>query len=1270
MDPSALPQIVNALAQIHNPLTPNDVRKQLQTDLENLKENYEFAPIYGFELAKATEAEGVDVGMVRHFGLSMLEGCIRYAWTNYSDEQKLELKGCVVQLVIQEAQRNSPSYVPEKLSVLLTEIAKRAWFSPLFPEYSVTLLGLWRESPKTRLIALSSLTSLMEDTFILDDPVCALRHQTLTAGMLSVLMSDTVRKNLDTAPVPGAEFDEREARDIGWFARWAECMTECSVAADQGGEGAQIAIKLGAAVLKAFKICIGLTPTECFIEAQLLQRLCSALMCTSVQIATLAADCLYLLFSRQAAPTDPFMPQIATMFQIESLAGLEMVYDRVCAGLDPEALDEDYYIYLKKLVEAIVALGVYNLLDEVRAAELPSDESLEKYFGLVMKTSRHESLLVSSLSQGFWEFSLRNKRLNEKEALARIVPHLLELAGERLIKYEEFKGETEIAAFKNSLTYLETDIDSIPEMHMFTGNYRRFLFDIARLCVCKRPAEAVAYTNQRLNMFLNMPPDPAHRDSMGFCTKKNHTYLLCDSTFVLIEATIRGVKRWETLHPGDEYAAVKQQCSSTMQEWCERIVGLDIKDPLMLGKQVQVIVSFAGAVLEGNQALMFKVLEKVLTGWAYVIPDADKTVLGTLQEVRGKCGQEMLKLGAMLPNQLWPIYDQLEKTVNEMSSDIARLSRTDLPIPRALLLIIAQRSTISQEVKKAKFEDIVSPVCNAWTEADITNKLSSLEGFMEMMGLDKMMLYFRKRGIAPGANLSNIELDAEGEALQKEQKELRRWVWPLRGFRKFIECTVDSHSKEHPQHQFTLDLWAPKIGQIVPNILMLLRQVHAYYTPANYASLPAELQYIVQQSVIERYWLHGVSTTTKDEFIAGSKATGTIKELVESAGDWIRQTREYCYILLGVLSNLDTRFYSMPGLSQTIMQSLFTNVDGLSLHAWTHLLNIGVRPLVVNCPESYRGDFLQAVLPPLLHELDAKLVREWARLTQRGLLTAKADEGQDGSADGEGLSSEMMEESLMRHLSFAAIRLSADIIQPVSERTVQAHLTQTGRSANAKTEFLHLQSLKQYVLGSPAIVEPLLVLCTHFLTTHDTRCCSKSIALLREIIPELVQPRGQTGEINAVQNYICTEIFRAGVLALHDEYFIEQQKEITTLLTLIYIQGISVVGSSAPREIIKAAIPTFDHQDFERKLGQAKTSKHQRGIMWALLESIKGVAKGEQGKKTVSAQQENKELIQRLLKAGKERQNETENHLDGLSTMMDEGNHDGPPPPAQLQISM
>lgn len=1181
MDSSGVNQILRALEVVHEPRSTNEERREAQNFLELIK-NSEESPFWGFQLA-LPEAYGKNY-IVRHFGLSLLQHAITKKFQTFDRAKTLAVRDWIVTLSGKTLEED-PHYLKEKLAFLWASMAKRIWGNflikaPEAPETEKTtskeeategwasmdldLWDLWTASTQTRELSLVILRTLFEDIYLLDDPLASKR--TTILNQTSVLIT-TPNSVLELIYEPNPNLSLCKHLDEGWFVVWSKYLIEVLSNNDYSSK---LVTQFAPKILSTFKTCLHWIQPSVLREQNIMNTFINILTIPDMKLKTLAVDCLHILFTRSYSDAQDFEFFIGSIYTTEGITKLSQFYQLL--EIDPDDVDEQAYALLKKTVEMIVSLSEYlniSLPSKSRIDWNKADVSL--YLQLVLATTNHPSLIISGLSLQMWVTTLRFDELSSKEPIVNILMSLLEVSANRIINYTTV-GEENV-----SKKFLELDFDSALDSASFLSNYRKFNEDIVRITVCKRPEDGLKWLEARLESFFGSPLG-LQCITQSKLDEKSEAYNYGTSQFNIIENSIRGVSRWRIWYSGDDFDAKNNRLNGLVEALGERLLAMQLASPLLIRKQVQTMVQFA-PLLKDVSPLMFKVLERILTTATFEYPpnisDEEKELI---RDLRTSCGTELNRLAYIMPESLKKIFGELETVISNILSS-NKVSNHENVAFKSFLLVIASRSSIDD--KADLFAKIVDPELIAWSAPETEKGLLDLHWFMERMGIVEIAQYFQKRNITAKTNLLDAEMDEEGRVLKNSLKDRWSSIFPIRATRIFIQYSIEKLGHDSPEYLNLLRLWKPRVRPIIPHVLQLLAQIQAYHNPDNWRDLPEEVQTFLRYSRMERFWQQGVSIQSKETFIEESvKAALTLRDFADSVGHLIRYTREYAFLTIGSLSQLEDTLYEIPNIATQLWNALAGDTVGVTLHSWKHMINSCLRSVVKNCPIKFVDIFMAELLPKCLYDIDKLIVERWDKVYMKGLQL-------QGNEDDDTLSEEMMEEHMLRQLTATVVRLLMDVVPQFNAKNV------------TDTQF----ACKRLVTTNKEVMGAFLQICAHIISLKDTKCSFNTILVARNILPGIVL------KDDDVDKYLCETFMKSLLQVMMDDYFVETHSEAATALTTLYCALRS--KNDYPARILIANLPNITSQhvsNFETLLVGSRSLRHQR---LALLELIR-IAKTNQ----------------------------------------------------------
>lgn len=1169
MDDQSVAQVTSALRVVHDPTTPGNARAEAQQLLDSLKSRQD-APLLGCALAQPSHD-----GIVRHFGLSLLQSSLHAQISSMDAASINTIRQWVMELAA-SVDESTPHYIKEKIAFSWVYLTKRIWSSSKLGDgwrsMDSDLLALWsRGDSASQEFVLSVLRNLYEDVYLLDDPIAMSRGHHFSVLCSSVLLSaDQVRETHG----PDTFEDFRSSPD-GWFHRWAQLMAYC-IENTGSSRNQKVLVRL----LDTFKSVVAWVSPLAIEQNELINLLMGCLKNSDVQIRVLACDNLHILLCRRYTDPEDFSRVVSKLLSVESMQWISSIYQSI--RIDPKNVDDLEYVFLKKIIELVIALGE-QLESPKRKVKLESDTGMNEFFQLVLEITVHPSLLASGLSLQFWCSLLRLESTDFP--VKDLLPRLLEIACSRCIHYEHTPEDSDARLF------MDYDFNSNQEARVFYGNYRRYMEDIIRLSVCQIPIPALNFLHQHFTSFFE--------SSMGNEAMHSKTLETTDAAHIfgcaqidIVEAGIRGVSRWQ-LCQVPQRDVEEPQVMDMVTQWALEMIGLYSKDTVLYRKIIECMVQFAPLFAKQNdsQRILFQILEKVLKACTYELPPEtleNEEARSKVIDLRTASGTELNRLAYMIPEALMQIYDELENVIGQLLSS-GDVREHEAVLFKSFLLVVSQRSSLGD--KTSRFARIVDPALSSWTDEGTVKGLSDLEWFMERVGIVRIAQYFQSRGITSETNLLATQMDDEGRKLKSELT--RRWqaIFPIRATRIFIQYPIEKLDHSSPEYQHLLSVWKPRVKVFLPHILQLVSQISAYHNPANWTTLPPEVQTFVSVSCKERFWQVGVSMQSKDEFERESlEASKTLRDFADSVGHIVRYTREYAFLTLGSISQLEETMYEIDGMGNMLYQAIAgQNTPGITSHCWRHTISIVVRNVVKNCPPEYMQQFLPPFISQFLMKLDEVLVGKWNTITANGYQLMDDDMIENFDSEEQSLSDEMMAEHLLRQLTAITVRLLIDLVK----------LDSTNR---------HKRLVRDVALANGDMLLAVLTLCRHIMGYKDSRCCFNVCLILRDLVYYKAIPKDPV-----IRSYISQEIIPGLLSVFFDPYFHESIGEVGVIFAFMFEDTPELISDAFEALGDPKNAPTFE--EFKEAIRISPSSDQRRGMILEFLNGFKDSSDEESSRK-------------------------------------------------------
>ncbi|KAI9735950.1 MAG: hypothetical protein M1834_001416 [Cirrosporium novae-zelandiae] len=1220
---SSLSSITQALELVHSPRTSNENRQTASEYLETQKHQPD-APLNGFTLS----CDHHQPPVVRHYGLSLIDYTIRHRWTDESRELLATLRQWMLALA-QGLLAGDPSYIRNKIAQLWTEVAKRSWALD-WMDMDEALVNIWDKSLVHKEFVLTVLESLSEDIFGREDTAAGLRAGDLNRACVEIFTPAAVLAEL--FPKRDNDINVRFETE-GWLSRITVLLDQCRT---QDASAVESVVTKALATLKsALQWCIrkAVMVTGCVVS--IIRSLTSA----SVPVQLAAVEALNSLCSQLNFEDDEFRALVCPIYQKDTVSLIEKLYE--WSIVDATNIDEAKYLLSKRLSEMLSNAG--NLIDEDPLA-LPTSSDLNSFFNLLITVLHSQSLTVSIPVLHTWVRLLASESIGGSDLFLPFIGPLLDICSQRLVRYEYFPKDTE----DQIVLFLDEDIESLPERHAFLGNYRRFCVQIIEIIVQRQPFEAFSYILGHVDETLGTLYAREAPFSAQNYTRWSSPVMRADAHLTVVEAALKGCAHWVSTHgkspqqdasnlrnglthQNSMLTRLQEEQRTTMENnleiWGQNLLAQTFEDPVIKQRIIKVSVDLCTQALAKKQSFALKVLEHLLTTQVSENPSYP-SYSEVVRELQGFCSYEMKRLAIRYPDYFVTFYDQLEAKINEIASSLNMDEERKVSMSSVLFIMMHRSLSIDPSTREARLQSFVIPLKNAWQSPLLNQSLETFEGFCNLLRLHHLQNYMSQRQLQKYEDWSALKLDDEGRAMQAEVNEAPKQL-PFKATKYILTASTEKLEKPSQTYDIACALWRDEIPAILPNLLKFLRYAHSFYNPENWTGLPEELRSIVSRVLTDRFWQSGISTESRDDFYAKiSDTKSTVEGFASSVRSSIRTVREASYQILYCMSRFEEQFYGYGDLPEALANALFSDAHFLPSHQFLSLLSFA-RSLVDDCPCKFYPNFIPPYLIALFSQLDRKTSAEWESIEQRKeIKTANED-----------LTTEMRDESVLRQLTYNAVAMVASLLDPNQNDT-------TFKATNSKTSDVSktpVPTLRLFIVSSPAVLEPVILFCTHALRMRDTRSCSIITRTLRYLIPEFIDDSAIAAQI---REFISNEVLKACITSLHEPYFVDMQSDLAQLISTIWI--LYSPKTQTPRQML-LSLPGMTPEQVDRtgdKLLRIPGTRQQRALVLSLLDNIRGVSISELGKLPKPNPRKGRSAMQERYMKVDDHQRKKDDHLD------------------------
>ncbi|KAF7170009.1 hypothetical protein CNMCM6106_004870 [Aspergillus hiratsukae] len=1163
--------LVRALELIHNPSSTNELRRQALTFVESQKES-KLAARNGFLLASRIE----NAPLVRYFGLTLLDHVLRH--TSFTSADQVAILRDFVLKLAESIRPEDPAYYRNKIPQLWAEVAKRSWGLDWLAMDEI-LVQFWGASLVHKELVLSILETLSEDIFYREDTVSSLRGTDLNRALVEICTPLAVFEEI----YPKREQHvELRCGTEGWLARTCEFLVYCVENLQASRQARDAALK----ALATLKSILVWSIPKAIISANCVSSIARALTCNDEQVLLAAVEALHALYSRSNFEIEDFQPLVHLMYETEYLTLLQKLYEWSIVG--PDDIDDTRYTISKKLSEMLSYLAGF-LEEKGFSLETAHGMNLTFFLHLLISVIQNQSLTVSIPVLHVWCKLLASERIGNTDLVTGLIPPLLTICTERLIRWESLPADSE----NPTVVFLNEDIDTVPERHAFVGNYRRYCSSIIETIVQKRPQDAIPHILAGVDRNLDNLYNGVEPFDVKTFSKNSLPLMRADTQFAVVEATLKGYNKWVSAHgkmpQQDEQKRIDLE--SALETWALSLMQRNYEDPILKQRIIKLIVDISSRALDKNPSFSLKVLEHILMTR---LPDLVQypAYSEAVKELHGLASHELRRLAMRYADYFSTFYDLLEPKIKEITMANRVDDKLHMEHTSILLIIMQRANNVDPYLRETRLKSFLEPIKQAWQEAEFRSTSSSFEGFCGMLGLQNVGPYMQKNQAQKLEDWSAVPLDNEGKQIQETMTRKFQQL-PLRGTKTMLAVSTEKLKKTELAYELACNIW----HDIIPIILPVFN-AHAFHNPANWGGLPDDMRGVVERILTDRFWQAGISTGSRDEFYAKITASrSSLEGFASSVRGKVRAVRESCYSMLFSMSRLREHFYGFAELPGPLSQALFKDSPHLSSHQFSVLLNIS-RCLIDDCPVRFRAQFLPPMLATLFTNIDRKVTSEWDLIEQR----------KEGLADGD-LTDEMKSESILRQLTYSAVLMVASLLDPQrgdpDDEPAEPSAPQPPPALS--------DSIRHFVLSSPEIFEPVMLFCTHALRMRDTRCCSIITRVIRSILQDFAPPN-HSPTVVTIREFISSEVLKACITSVHEPYFVDMQKDLAQLIASIWV----LYGSSSPtpRSVI-LTLPGMNEQrvaSTEAALVRSTAARQQRALVLDLLEGLRGVSIAEQGK--------------------------------------------------------
>ncbi|XP_061183399.1 exportin-5-like [Saccostrea echinata] len=1146
MDPqvSALAaELSNAIETILNPSSSQNDRQNAHKICEEFKESSPFCVPVGLVLAEKSYKP-----VIRHFGLQLLEHAIKFRWIDMKTEEKEYLKTNALQFMANGTLGilEEEFHIKDAVARITVELAKREW-PQLWPSLQEDLYKLCQMGETQTELVLKVYLRLVEDAVLLQT-IPQQRRREIMLG-LTANMKDLFEM----------------------FVQFLRVHTDLAEKCSDPQES-KAHLRVSEAVLYTLAgyldwVSMSLIFTN---NSVLLQMLCLLLGNSSLQL--LAAECLLTIVGRKGKVEE--RKPLLVLFSDEAM---KIILSTAAAAEKSSAHDEYYYLFLKKLCLVLIDLGkqVCALWGVVPDCEQPPNFAM--YLEALMAFTQHPSQILSSYTQSVWLSFMKHEFISKDAVLLSFIPKLFETSSKMLLKVG-FPSKNN----SPSCDYSRQDFDSDEDFSAFFSRYRSEVADTVRQAVLLQPELAFNFAKQWLETTMCKPIETG-TDAGELCNLSSPSFLEWDAMTLFIESVMSRIGLTDfTPDPDVGVALLKSALAYQSQ------------DPLILSSLLSCLSALV-IFLKYSTETIPAMLEKIFSGVTFAFPGQNKSNRSrSVKNVRQHACSMLVTICKTQTDLIFPVFDELYRYIQNISRDTEQLSQMEKCILTEALILVCNRFN-NYEKQSIFLEEILQPAKELWLSEQFKLAFSGADKWMSYIGLDQAPVEPSSEDTC-GINRSHITY-----CITMLMAVLKRSKWP-----EEIQVAENGGFVLLKKEDGSLILKNPAtvhVSRMLENLLLFMKSMNGSWHPEMLQRRHPEFEKSFDLVENEKYAILGIPMPSVD-----NTSSPVCKNPVTRMQNFLTTMHDYsCHIVGNAGQCLGYEFYAIPCLPQSLLSTVFTNLDYLPDYRTKPFIRVILKPYIINCPK----DLYSVAVIPLLEFVCPyfyqKLNSQWQQINQRI--------SEDGCEDNME-TQEILEDQLTRQLT----REYIDLLGMIFHKLKQEPLSDDAKMDDAENVPVSHKEEPMTDLGQMCMkcesIYPSVMMCVFgALSWRDTIACNKSVSLCWSTTRQLFSNGNMTLDI--ATNFLCSVIYG---LQMHGQH----EGPLALLLGLV-MQMYELLRPSFPDLYnVLLQIPNCnpsDLKDLDAKVlqmaaqKQIMNDKKKRDAFKKLLSGVIGKSVGEEFKR-------------------------------------------------------
>ncbi|XP_015605682.1 exportin-5 [Cephus cinctus] len=927
-------ELARVVEVMMSPDVPHQQRLEAYNACERFKESSPLCAQCGLFLAQKSPNK---TSMVRHFGLQLMEHCVKYRWTQISQPEKIFIKENAMKLLQEgtEPLLQEETHIKDALSRVVVEMIKREW-----PQQWPTLLAELSQActhgeSQTELVLLVFLR-LVEDVALLQTLESNQRRKDIYQA-LTTNMTEIFAFFLRLMEQHFAEFREKSS-----LGRSTEAAAHSRV------------VQVVLLTLTGFVEWVSINHIMAD-DGRLLQILC--LLLGNPTFRCSAAECLLQIVNRKGKAD---RKQLMILFTEEALRCIYTAATAVAPRPVLNDLDESHYLFLKKLTQVLIGMATQlcSLWGKDEGSGI-RPASFNLFLDAVLTFTMHSSVTLAHLANSIWIMLFKHDQIKAEPLLLTYVPKYVESTAPKLIKVSYPNSRLTNGAS----SYYLADYDSEEEFNVFFHRLRMDLLEGFRHATMVAPLVTFAYVQQWLTAKITKGMTNLGRKS----NPSDPEYLEWEALAQALDSVISRL-----LHVNERPSV---QSGLQLLELC---LGYSPLDPWLLSALLSCISALfvflsmsTGSMAMPGVTILPRVLEKIFAALVFEAPGETKNTRSrAAKNVRRHAASLMVKIGLKYPLLLLPVFEQIHTTVRGLVREPSQLSRMEsVTLYEALLLISNHFCDYERQTR------FVAEVIGEGSTRFIAMGTEAFKGPIELMrsiGLDRPAV---ESGLHDSAGRNRGDLMFCICTILSVVKRCSIPEDPDRAARGgFVAALSESGNPIYRNPA------APHIIPILPTLFALVRAMNALFTPAALASLSEDYRNAHGLLESEKANLLGLNVASSDNNSEMDQPSSAPLPRMQS---FLSNIHDNCYHMLGSgCHTIGRDFYQLPGLAPALLNSVFSNLEVVPDYRLRPIIRVFMKPFIYSCPPAFYETVLVPVLAHVSTHMCQRLSAKWQYMTR------------------------------------------------------------------------------------------------------------------------------------------------------------------------------------------------------------------------------------------------------------------------------------------------